>query len=95
MQVSEGAPDGGNGFVSQRAPVVATNEAGTETTFQPFAVIIPFVNGTVPPLPAGFRGQHAVMPVIPGGERFRVFCARFALHCILGLFLVLVSHDCC
>jgi hypothetical protein len=67
-QVSKGAPTGGYGFVSQRAPIVAINKAGTQTTFQPFAVIIPFVNGTVPPLPVGFKGQHAILSAIPGGK---------------------------
>ena len=71
--VCKGAPEGGDGFVSQRAPIATLNAAGTETAFQPFAVIIPFGNGTVPPLPAGFKGQHAVLPAIPGD-------ARLALH---------------
>ena len=88
--MSKGAPEGGNGFVSQRAPVMAINEAGTDTTFQPFAVIIPFVNGTVPPLPAGFRGQHAVLPAIPGGTRFIYFAFG---SCFISSFVLARCHS--
>ena len=90
--VSKGAPEGGNGFVSQRAPVVVTSGTAVghgltsaipmanpycscrltveelQTAFQPFAIVIPFVNGTVPPLPEGFKGQTRVLPTVPGGE---------------------------
>jgi hypothetical protein len=41
----------------------------TGKTFQPFAVITPWENGTVPPLPAGFDGPRIVTKPIPGDWR--------------------------
>jgi hypothetical protein len=42
-------------------------------TFQPFAVVVPFENGTVPPLPARFAGPSHTTGPIPGD-------IRLALH---------------
>ena len=61
----------GDGFPSQRAPL-AKGDDGTEL-FQPFAIVIPFANGTAPPLPKDFWGGHIRLAPIPGD-------ARLALH---------------
>ena len=37
--------------------------------FQPFAVVIPFANGSHAPLPANFAGGHIILPPIPGDIR--------------------------
>jgi hypothetical protein len=66
--ISKGQPHGASGFVSQRAPLVALS--ATETAFQPLALVIPYANGTTPPLPPGFKGQSVVLPAIPGDARF-------------------------
>ena len=38
-------------------------------TFQPFAVLVPFENGTVPSLPPRFGGPSYVTRAIPGDMR--------------------------
>ena len=43
--------------------------AAGRLVFQPLALVIPFANGTQPPLPRGFRGPHVVLPPIPGDAR--------------------------
>ena len=54
-------------FTETRAQV-AVGAAG-RLVFQPLALVIPFANGTQPPLPRGFRGPHVVLPPIPGDAR--------------------------
>lgn len=62
-----GFPQGSKGFVSQRAPLA--DLGANRTGFQPLAIIIPFSNGTVPQLPAGFMGPRITLPNIPGDAR--------------------------
>eukprot|EP01050_Picozoa_sp_SAG11_P005253 SAG11_NODE_362_length_10182_cov_9.886641_10_plen_813_part_00 len=47
-------------------PTAADNVAGS---FQPFAIVVPWSNGTVPPLPARFAGPHYQTQPIPGDMR--------------------------
>ena len=47
-------------------------DKSTGKQFQPFAVVVPFENGTVPALPAGFDGPLHITPPIPGDFRLAV-----------------------
>lgn len=66
--VSKGQPDGADGFVSQRAPLVEV--PGGAAVFQPVALVIPFANGTVPAVAPGFKGAAVLLSAIPGDARF-------------------------
>ena len=57
------------GFVSYRVPWVNPLKDPAGYRFQPFAIIIPYQNGTVPPLPVNFAGGSVVLPPIPGDLR--------------------------
>jgi hypothetical protein len=45
---------------------------GLCAAFQPFAVVVPFENGTVPKLPKGFTGPVHTTKPIPGDQRLAI-----------------------
>ena len=54
-------------------------DRATGKTFQPFAVITPWENGTLPSLPAGFDGPRIVTKPIPGDWRLALRVSKMTV----------------
>ena len=68
-------------------------DLSTGRTFQPFAVITPWENGTLPQLPPGFGGPRLVTKPIPGDWRLALLSDRITVFSGGTVFVRAVNTD--